>query len=180
MAILDILCYPDPRLRTVARPVETIDADLQRQIDDMFETMYKAPGIGLAATQVDFHRRLIVIDVSEDRSDPLVLINPEILDKGGEESMDEGCLSVPGFYEEVVRADWVLVKAQDRQGEPFELRAEGLKAVCIQHEMDHLEGKLFVDYLSGLKRQRIRKKLEKEAKTHTTPGADPGHKKQLI
>ncbi|MEO5342604.1 MAG: peptide deformylase [Gammaproteobacteria bacterium SHHR-1] len=180
MAILDILHFPDPRLRTLAKPVEEVDDDLRQLIDDMFDTMYQAPGIGLAATQVNVHRRLIVIDVSEDQSDPLVLINPEIIDRGGVESMDEGCLSVPGFYEKVSRADWVQVRASGRLGEPLELRAEGLKAVCIQHEIDHLDGKLFVDYLSSLKRQRIRKKLEKEARDRPDGRADASHKQQLI
>lgn len=162
MAHLTILHFPDERLRTVAKPVEKVDDALRAFIDDMFETMYDAPGIGLAATQVDFHKRLIVIDVSEEKDQPLVLINPEILEKTGVEEMDEGCLSVPGIYEKVERADQVKIRALDRNGEPFELEAEGLLAVCIQHEMDHLEGKLFVDYLSGLKRQRIKKKLEKQ------------------
>jgi peptide deformylase len=162
MAHLTILHFPDERLRTVAKPVEKVDDALRRFIDDMFETMYDAPGIGLAATQVDFHKRLIVIDVSEEKNEPLVLINPEILEKEGVEEMDEGCLSVPGIYEKVERADRVKIRALDRNGETFELEADGLLAVCIQHEMDHLEGKLFVDYLSGLKRQRIKKKLEKQ------------------
>ncbi|MCW8828310.1 MAG: peptide deformylase [Gammaproteobacteria bacterium] len=162
MSHLTILHFPDERLRTVAKPVEKIDDALRSFIDDMFETMYDAPGIGLAATQVDLHRRLIVIDISEEKNEPLVLINPEILDKQGVEEMDEGCLSVPGIYEKVERADRVRIRALDRHGEPFELEAEGLLAVCIQHEIDHLDGKLFVDYLSGLKQQRIRKKLEKQ------------------
>ncbi|MFP4610884.1 MAG: peptide deformylase, partial [Thiohalophilus sp.] len=162
MAMLNILNYPDDRLRIKAKPVEQFDDRLHRQIDDMFETMYAAPGIGLAATQVDFHQRLIVIDVSEDRSQPLVLINPEILEKDGIQQIDEGCLSVPGVYEPVERAEHIRVKMQDRDGNPVEMEAEGLLAVCIQHEMDHLEGKLFVDYLSDLKRQRIRKKLQKQ------------------
>jgi peptide deformylase len=146
----------------VAKPVAHFDTPLQRLIDDMFETMYDAPGIGLAATQVDFHQRLIVIDVSEEKDQPLVFINPEILEKEGEEEMDEGCLSVPGIYETVQRAERVKVRALDRHGKPFELAADGLLAVCIQHEIDHLDGKLFVDYLSSLKRQRIKKKLEKQ------------------
>lgn len=162
MAILDILHFPDPRLRIKAKPVEAVDAELQQLIDDMFETMYAAPGIGLAATQVNVHKRLIVIDVSDDQSEPLVLINPEILDKRGVEEMQEGCLSVPGYYDNVQRADWVRVRALDRDGKPFELETDGLLAVCIQHEIDHLDGKLFVDYLSEAKRQRIRKRLEKE------------------
>ncbi len=162
MSHLTILHFPDERLRTVAKPVEQFDAKLSQTIDDMFETMYAAPGIGLAATQVDFHRRLIVIDVSEEGNQPLVFINPEILEKDGVEEMDEGCLSVPGIYEKVQRAEKVKVKAQDRKGDTFEMEADGLLAVCIQHEIDHLDGKLFVDYLSSLKRQRIKKKLEKQ------------------
>ncbi|MFA7388335.1 MAG: peptide deformylase [Thiohalobacteraceae bacterium] len=161
MAKLEILHFPDPRLRTRARPVASVDAELQRLVDDMFETMYAAPGIGLAATQVDVHQRLLVADVSEDKDQPLVLINPEILQLDGVEEMEEGCLSVPGFYDKVQRAERVKVRALDREGKTFELDADGLLAVCIQHEIDHLDGKLFVDYLSNLKRQRIRKKLEK-------------------
>jgi peptide deformylase len=164
MALLNILKFPDPRLRTRARPVSEFDDELRRLVADMFETMYEAPGIGLAATQVDVHKRLLVMDVSEDKSRPRVLINPEILEAEGEEEMDEGCLSVPGYYETVRRAEKVRVRAQDEGGEWFEIEAEGLEAVCIQHEMDHLEGKLFVDYLSSLKRDRIRKKLEKQKK----------------
>ncbi|MFO7594081.1 MAG: peptide deformylase [Pseudomonadota bacterium] len=162
MSHLTILHFPDERLRTVAKPVEKVDDELRGFIDDMFETMYDAPGIGLAATQVNFHKRLIVVDISEEKNDPLVLINPEILEKDGVEEMDEGCLSVPGVYEKVERAEQVKIRALDRNGEPFELEADGLLAVCIQHEIDHLDGKLFVDYLSNLKRQRIRKKLEKQ------------------
>jgi peptide deformylase len=162
MSHLTILHFPDERLRTVARPVEQFNEQLRHIIDEMFETMYDAPGIGLAATQVDFHQRLIVIDVSEEKDQPLVFINPEILEKEGEEEMDEGCLSVPGIYETVQRAERVKVRALDRDGRPFELTADGLLAVCIQHEIDHLDGKLFVDYLSSLKRQRIKKKLEKQ------------------
>jgi peptide deformylase len=164
MAILDILHYPDPRLRTRAQPVETFDAELRQLVDDMFETMYAAPGIGLAATQVNVHKRVVVIDVSEEKNQPLVFINPEILSKEGVEEMQEGCLSVPGYYDTVQRADRVKVRAQDRDGNTFELEADGLLAVCIQHEIDHLDGKLFVDYLSELKRKRVRKKLEKEAR----------------
>jgi peptide deformylase len=162
MALLKILHFPDPRLRTKAQPVGQVDDRIRRLVGDMFETMYAAPGIGLAATQVDVHERVIVIDVSEDHSQPLALINPEILAKEGVERMDEGCLSVPGFFEEVERADRIRVRALDRDGQPFEMEADGLLAVCIQHEMDHLEGRLFVDYLSDLKRSRIRRKLEKE------------------
>lgn len=163
MALLDILEFPDPRLRTVAEPVTVFDDALSRLIDDMFETMYHAPGIGLAATQVDVHKRLLVIDVTEDKRQPLVFINPEvtILDSETAE-YDEGCLSVPGFYETVVRPQHIRVVAKDRHGESFTMEPEGLLAVCIQHEIDHLDGKLFVDYLSSLKRGRIRKKLEKQ------------------
>ncbi|KZY30638.1 MULTISPECIES: peptide deformylase [unclassified Oleiphilus] len=162
MSILEILEYPDPRLRTLAKPVEEFDDNLQTLIDDMFETMYDAPGIGLAATQIDRHLQLIVMDLSEDKSEPLVFINPKVTVLEGElEKMQEGCLSVPGFYEDISRIEHVLIEALDRQGKEFSLEAEGLLAVCIQHEMDHLNGKLFVDYLSGLKRNRIKKKLEK-------------------
>ena len=162
MAKLKILEFPDPRLRTRAKPVETVDDELRTLIDDMFETMYEAPGIGLAATQVDVHRRLLVADVSNDKSDPHVLINPEILEKDGVAVSEEGCLSVPGYYEEVERAEHIRVKFLDRNGDETEMEAEGLLAVCIQHEMDHLEGKLFVDYLSEAKRGRIRKRLERD------------------
>ena len=162
MAVLEILEFPDPRLRTVAEPVTAVNDALRQLIDDMFETMYDAPGIGLAATQVDVHQRLLVIDVSEDHSEPLVFINPEVevLDEELGE-YDEGCLSVPGFYETVNRPRRVRVTALDRDGESFTREIEGLLAVCLQHEIDHLDGKLFVDYISPLKRQRIRKKLEK-------------------
>jgi peptide deformylase len=162
MAILKILEFPDPRLRTKAAPIAVVDDSLRALIADMLETMYAAPGIGLAATQVDVHRRLLVADVSSDRSEPHALINPEILEKDGVTVSDEGCLSVPGYYEEVERAQHIRVRYLDQQGEPQEMEAEDLLAVCIQHEMDHLEGKLFVDYLSEAKRQRIRKKLLKE------------------
>ncbi|PCM44132.1 peptide deformylase [Marinobacter sp. ANT_B65] len=160
--ILEILEYPDPRLRTIAKPVDKLtDADL-KLIDDMFETMYDAPGIGLAATQVDVHKQIVVMDLSEDKSEPRVFINPQVeVLEGDREAMQEGCLSVPGFYEDVERVEHCIVRAMGRDGEPFELEARGLLAVCIQHEMDHLNGKLFVDYLSTLKRNRIRKKLEK-------------------
>lgn len=167
MAILTILEFPDPRLRTKAAPVESVDDELRKTIDDMFETMYAAPGIGLAATQVDIHRRFLIADVSPDKTDPIVLINPEILERDGVEVSEEGCLSVPGFYEEVERANHIRVRALDRDGKAFEMETDGLLAVCIQHEMDHLEGKLFVDYLSELKRQRIRKKLQKERRQVT-------------
>ena len=168
MALLDILHFPDPRLRNTARPVDVVDASVRQLVDDMFETMYAAPGIGLAAIQVNVAKRVIVIDISEDRSEPLVLINPEILTREGIEEMDEGCLSVPGIYDKVQRADRIRVRALDRDGHRFERDADGLLAVCIQHEIDHLDGKLFVDYLSNLKRQRIRKKLEKEARNTAT------------
>jgi len=163
MAVLDILEFPDPRLRTRAAPVETVTDATRALIDDMFATMYAAPGIGLAATQVNVHQRLLVIDISSDRSDPLVFINPEvtILDPVLGE-YDEGCLSVPGFYETVERPQRISVTALDRNGEPFTRELGGLLAICLQHEIDHLDGKLFVDYLSPLKRQRIRRKLEKE------------------
>jgi len=164
MPKLDILHYPDNRLRTRAKSVKQVDASIRQLIDDMFETMYDAPGIGLAATQVDAHVRVIVIDLSEDGTQPRVFINPEILTQEGLEEMQEGCLSVPGYYDTVQRADRIRVRALDRNGEAFELEADDLLAVCIQHEMDHLEGKLFVDYLSELKRTRVRKKLAKQAK----------------
>ena len=161
MSILTILHYPDPRLRTVARPVGEVDGNIRQLVDDMFETMYQAPGIGLAATQVDVHKRLLIIDISEDRSQPLCFINPEILEKDGIEKMDEGCLSVPGIYEPVERAKQIKVRAINRDGETFEMDINGLLAVCVQHEIDHLDGKLFVDYISEMKRQRIKKKMKK-------------------
>lgn len=164
MATLEILRFPDPRLRNEAQPVTEVDDSIRKLVDEMFETMYQAPGIGLAATQVNVAQRVVVIDVSEEHDEPLCLINPEILEQSGEEQMEEGCLSVPGVYDTVTRAERVKVRALDRDGQPFELDTDGLLAVCIQHEIDHLNGKLFVDYLSGLKRQRIRKKLEKEAR----------------
>lgn len=177
MAKLRILHFPDPRLRQRARPVEKVDADIQRLVDDMLETMYAAPGIGLAAVQVNVPRRVVVIDVSEEHDQPLCFINPVIVERRGTEEMDEGCLSVPGFYETVQRSEWVRVQALDREGKPFELEADGLLGVCIQHEIDHLDGKLFVDYLSSLKRNRIRKKLEKAERQHSAPGqpADAAH-----
>ena len=162
MTMLTILEFPDSRLRNVAKPVDVVDDDIRRLVDDMFETMYEAPGIGLAATQVNVAKRVLVMDISENKDQPLCFINPEILSRDGEEEMEEGCLSVPGFYEMVSRAQHVTVRALDRDGRPFEIESGGLLAVCIQHEMDHLDGKLFVDYLSALKRQRIRKKLEKQ------------------
>jgi peptide deformylase len=165
MTILNILEFPDPRLRIVAKPVKQVDATIKQLIEDMFETMYAAPGIGLAATQVNIHQQIVVIDVSDEQTEPLVFINPEITTlEGDQHEYDEGCLSVPGFYETVSRPEKVLVKALDREGKSFEMQPEGLLAVCIQHEVDHLQGKLFVDYLSPLKRQIIKKKLEKQHK----------------
>ena len=161
MGILTILEFPDERLRKKAVPVKVVNAEIKKLIDDMLETMYEARGVGLAATQVNVHQRIIVIDISEDKQSPLCLINPEIIEKDGVEEAEEGCLSVPGFFEKVKRAEHIKVRALNRDGEPFELEASELLAVCVQHEMDHLEGKLFVDYISPLKRQRIKKKLEK-------------------
>ena len=162
MTRLTILEYPDPRLRIRAVLVTVVDAALRELIDDMFETMYAARGIGLAATQVNVHRRLLVTDVSEGHTDPRVFINPEILSKDGKAVSQEGCLSVPGYFDDVERAEHIRVRALDRDGKPFEVDLEGLLAVCVQHAIDHLDGKLFVDYLSDLKRQRVRKKIEKE------------------
>jgi peptide deformylase len=171
MAILNILEFPDPRLRKKALPIEVVDDQLRRFIDDMFETMYAAPGIGLAATQVDVHRRLLVADVSAEKNDPHVLINPEIIERDGVAVSEEGCLSVPGYYEEVERAEHIRVRFLDRSGTAQEQDMDGLLAVCVQHEMDHLMGKLFVDYLSEAKRQRIRKRLEKDRRNQATPAA---------
>ena len=162
MSLLNILQYPDPRLRKKAAPVESFGPDLQRFTDDMLETMYEAPGIGLAATQVDVHQRIIVIDISENRDTPNIFVNPQLELHGELLETEEGCLSVPGIYEPVTRAERITVTALNPLGEQFELSADGLLAVCVQHECDHLEGKLFVDYLSGLKRNRIRKKLAKQ------------------
>jgi peptide deformylase len=162
MARLTILEYPDPRLRTKAAPVTTVDASIKQLVADMFETMYAAPGIGLAATQVDVHQRILVADVSEEKNQPVVLINPEIIAADGREITEEGCLSVPGYFDQVERAASLRVRALNVDGEPFEMQAEGLLAVCIQHEMDHLQGKLFVDYLSELKRTRLRKRATKQ------------------
>ena len=168
MTKLTILEFPDPRLRKKAVPVEAVDDELRTLIDDMFETMYEAPGIGLAATQVDVHRRLLVSDVSSEKTDPHVFINPVILEKDGVTVTEEGCLSVPGYYEEVERAEHIKVRYLDRDGNEQEEEFEGLLAVCVQHEIDHLDGKLFVDYLSEAKRQRIRKRLEKDRRHHAT------------
>ena len=162
MTRLTILEYPDPRLRTRAVPVDAVDARLRELIDDLLETMYAANGIGLAATQVDVHRRLLVADVSESRNEPRVFINPEILSRDGATTSQEGCLSVPGYYDDVPRAERVRVRSLDRDGKAFEADLEGLLAICVQHEVDHLDGKLFVDYLSELKRQRVRQKIEKD------------------
>ncbi len=162
MALLEILHFPDPRLRRMCQPIDDINDDIRVLATDMLETMYEAPGIGLAAAQVNVQKRLLVVDVSEDKNEPLVFINPEILEKNGVEVMQEGCLSVPGFYEDVERADSIKVKAFDQHGNEFTLGADGLLAVCIQHEIDHLDGKLFVDYISPFKRQRIKTKLEKQ------------------
>lgn len=164
MALLPILEYPDDRLRTVAKPVERFDEALQQLIDDMFETMYAAPGIGLAATQVNWHRQLIVMDISEAKNEKRVLINPRIVASQGEQTCQEGCLSVPGVFADVKRADRITVEALDRHGQPFSLEAGELLAVCIQHEMDHLAGKVFVDYLSPLKRQLVKRKMAKRAR----------------
>ncbi|MEQ8206552.1 MAG: peptide deformylase [Woeseia sp.] len=171
MAILKILEFPDPRLRTKAAPVDAVDDALRALIDDMFETMYQAPGIGLAATQVDVHKRLLVADVSAEKTDPYVLINPQILERDGVAVAEEGCLSVPGYYEEVERAEHIRVIYLDRDGNTVEQDMQGLLAVCVQHEMDHLEGKLFVDYLSEAKRQRIRKRLDKDRRSRTPAAA---------
>jgi len=165
MTLLTILEFPDPRLRTKAVPVDPAriaDPAFQTLLDDMFHTMYEAPGIGLAASQVDVHQRFMVMDISEDKSEPLVFINPEITAADGHQVYQEGCLSVPGIFADVTRANRITVKAIDRKGQPFELTADGLLAVCIQHEMDHLEGKVFIDYLSPLKREMVRKKLQKQ------------------
>jgi len=165
MALLPILHYPDPRLHKVASPVRDVDDRIRKLINDMAETMYAAPGIGLAATQVDVHERIIIIDISETRDDLQVFVNPEIVELNGEAETEEGCLSVPGIYEMVSRAERVTVRALDPKGQPFTLQAEGLLAVCIQHEIDHLEGKVFVEYLSRLKQQRIASKLKKQQRS---------------
>lgn len=167
MALLPILRYPDPRLHRKAALVTEVDDAIRKLIADMAETMYEAPGIGLAATQVDVHKRVVVIDVSEDKSKLFAFINPEILDRSGEQVCEEGCLSVPGVYAKVARAERIRVRALDRHGKAFECDADGLLAICIQHEMDHLDGKLFVDYLSPLKREMVRKKLQKQRRSET-------------
>ena len=172
MAILNILEFPDRRLRTVAKPVVRVDEAMRALIDDMFQTMYAAPGIGLAASQVDVHQRLLVLDVSENNDAPMVFINPEILASEGEQVYQEGCLSVPGIYADVQRAEHITVRALDRDGQPFECEAHGVLAVCIQHEMDHLAGKLFVDYLSPLKREMVKKKLAKARRDAAAEAAE--------
>ena len=164
VSLLSILEFPDERLRKKAEPVVEVNDDIKKLVDDMFETMYESRGVGLAATQVNVHQRVIVMDTSEEKDAPICLINPEIIEKDGVEESEEGCLSVPGFFEKVKRAENIKVKAVNRDGDSFELDADDLLAVCIQHEMDHLEGKLFVDYLSPLKRQRIKKKMDKKHK----------------
>ena len=165
MALLPILCYPDPRLNKVAKPVQVVDARIRRIVQDMAQTMYEAPGVGLAATQVDIHERIIVIDVSDDRDGLMVLINPEVVWTSSEKKVwKEGCLSVPDYYDEVERPDSIKVKALNEQGQEYEIQADGLLAVCIQHEMDHLMGKVFVEYLSPLKRVRISNKMKKRAR----------------
>ena len=160
--ILDILKYPDKRLRTIAKPVVIVDETIKQQVKDMFETMYEAPGIGLAATQVNFHQRIIVIDVSDQCNEPICLINPEVIEKSGEIQWEEGCLSVPDYYENVIRANDIKVQALNQHGEKFELEASEMLSVCIQHEIDHLDGILFVDHLSKLKQKRLKKKTEKK------------------
>lgn len=166
MSILTILEFPDKRLRTVAEEVSQVDDNVKTLVDDMLETMYAAKGIGLAATQINVHKRIIVMDISEEKNEPICLINPEIIEKVGTEESEEGCLSVPGFFEKVTRAEQIKIRALNRDGESFEMEADDLLAVCIQHEMDHLEGKLFVDYLSTFKRNRIKSKLEKIHRQH--------------
>jgi len=160
--ILDILKYPDKRLRTIAKPVVSVDETIRQQVKDMFETMYEAPGIGLAATQVNFHQRIIVIDVSDQCNEPICLINPEVIEKSGEIQWEEGCLSVPDYYENVIRANDIKVQALNQHGKTFELEASEMLSVCIQHEIDHLDGILFVDHLSKLKQKRLKKKTEKK------------------
>ena len=164
MALLSILRYPDERLHTLATPVDTVNGEIRRLVEDMAQTMYSAPGVGLAATQVDVHKQVIVIDISEGRDQLLVLINPVILKTRGVSDFEEGCLSVPGIFERIERAEWIKVRALDRVGQPFELEASGLLSVCIQHEMDHLQGKVFVEYLSRLKQSRILARIKKQEK----------------
>jgi len=169
MSKLTILEFPDKRLRTKAAPVTVFDAELKQLAADMLETMYEAPGIGLAATQVNVHKRLLVLDVSEEKNQPMILINARIIESEGSQTYQEGCLSVPGIFADVERADRIRVEAQDVEGKPIAFEADGLLAVCIQHEMDHLVGKLFVDYLSPLKRELVKKKLEKQRRHAAEP-----------
>lgn len=169
MAKLEVLHFPDPRLRKMASPVETIDSDIRRIAEDMLETMYEEAGIGLAAIQVNIQKRIIVVDVSEDRNQPLVLINPTVITSEGAEQMQEGCLSVPGYYDDVERAEFIRYTYLDLAGELQQAEANGILSVCIQHEIDHLDGKLFIDYLSPLKRQRLMKKIEKQEKLQAQP-----------
>ena len=180
MACLPILEYPDPRLRIEALPVAEVDAEIRALIADMLETMYAAPGIGLAATQVNVHKRILVMDITEERDEPLCLINPEILNKEGNVSYEEGCLSVPGVFEAVSRAERIGVRALDENGEKLEFDTEGLLAICVQHEVDHLDGKLFVDYLSALKRDRLKKKVVKKAKRETGASDSSRHPAPVI
>jgi peptide deformylase len=182
MAKLTILEFPDPRLRTRAAPVAVVDDTIRTLIDDMLETMYAAPGVGLAATQVNVHKRVLVADVTQEQNHPLALVNPEIIEREGTTEAEEGCLSVPGIFDKLsTRSARIVVRALGRDGKPFELEADGLLAICIQHEMDHLEGKLFVDYLSELKRTRIRKKLEKERRERgAVPAARERSKSPVI
>lgn len=180
MAFLEILHFPDPRLRKKAIPVDEVNDQVRQTVKDMFETMYEAPGIGLAATQVNIQQQIIVMDVSDDKSVPLCLINPQIITKDGEEEMQEGCLSVPGIFENVQRAENITVRALDQQGLEFTLEADGLLAVCIQHEIDHLDGKLFVDYLSPLKKQRIKKKMLKLKKLEPSDQDAPSQSANII
>jgi peptide deformylase len=175
VSILTILEFPDERLRKKAQSVQAVDANVRALVDDMLQTMYASKGVGLAATQVNMHKRVIVIDVSEAKNQPICLINPEIVERAGSEEGEEGCLSVPGFFEKVQRAASVKIKALNRNGQDFELQAEGLLAVCVQHEIDHLDGKLFVDYLSPMKKQRIKKKLEKLHKLEREPAGTAQH-----
>ncbi len=170
MSLLKVLCFPDERLRTIAKPITEFNAELQEQIDNMFETMYEEKGIGLAATQVNYHHQLIVMDLQDEVERPKVFINLEIIEKSGDFCNEEGCLSVPGIYAKVDRAEFVTIKALDRDGNEFTLKADGLFAICLQHELDHLNGKLFVDYLSPLKKQRIKQKLEKAARLEAKQG----------
>ena len=180
MALLEILHFPDPRLRKKAQPVDEVDDQIRQTVDDMLETMYAAPGIGLAATQVNIQLQIIVMDITEDKDSPICLINPQIVEKKGVEEMQEGCLSVPGIFENVQRAEKIKVKALDKNGNTVTHETDGLLSVCIQHEMDHLDGKLFVDYLSPLKRERIKKKLQKQQKYKEVSGETSSQQASVI